>query len=103
MTKEFSPSLVRPWAALMIILASGYWWIFMAGFQVRYYFPFILMVIIWLVADLVQYLSALSERWRILFAAPPLHVVGSCRTSVADSQMLRLEECLGSTVIGWIS
>ena len=45
----------------MIILASGYWLVFMAGFQARYYFPFILIVIIWLLPDLVQYLRTLMQ------------------------------------------
>jgi len=70
--KRVAPALLRPFGALMIILASGYWLVFMAGFQARYYFPFILIVIIWLLPDLVQYLRTFSRGWRIFLATPPV-------------------------------
>ena len=96
MRKQFSPNLVRALGAFMIILASGYWWIFMAGLQARYYFPFILMVIIWLVPDLLQYLSTLSHKWRILLATPPvLMTFGLVGLLWSDSQMPRLERMFG--------
>ena len=56
----------------MIILASGYWWVFMAGLQARYYYPFILIVIIWLHPDIVQYLQTCSQSLRICLATPSL-------------------------------
>ncbi|HEY5813478.1 MAG TPA: hypothetical protein VIT23_12600, partial [Terrimicrobiaceae bacterium] len=72
----FTPTLLRPWGALILILASGYWWIFMAGFQARYYYPFILVCIIWLLPGVVQYLWILPQGWRILLATPPLLTTG---------------------------
>jgi hypothetical protein len=68
--KRFAPDLLRPWGALMILLASGYWWIFMAGLQARYYFPFILIVMIWLLPDLVRRLQTFSPGWRLFLATP---------------------------------
>src|SRR5262249_17334420 len=70
--KSVAPALLRPLGALMIILASGYCLVFMAGFQACYYFPFILIVIIWLLPDLVQHLRTFSRGWRIVLATPPV-------------------------------
>ena len=68
--KRFEPSLLRFSGAMIIILAAAYWWIFMAGIQARYYYPFILIVIIWLLPDVMQYLQRCPLHWRICLAAP---------------------------------
>lgn len=94
--KQFPPALLRPWAALVIILTSGCWWVFLIGFHARYYFPFLLIVIVWLLPDLITYLRMLSLKWRVAFATPPLLM--TCALAVllcSDWRAPRLESVLG--------
>jgi hypothetical protein len=52
--RQWSPVSMRLGAAILILLAAICWWMFLAGQAHRYLFPFLLMLIIWFVPDLIR-------------------------------------------------
>jgi hypothetical protein len=52
--RQWSPLGVRFVTAGMILVSSVCWWIFLAGQEHRYLFPFLLMVIAWFIPEIFQ-------------------------------------------------
>jgi hypothetical protein len=57
---RFHALLVRLAAGALLLLAGGYWWLAFAGPEVRYYYPFILIVLVWLGPELLPGLQRVS-------------------------------------------
>jgi len=68
--------LVRLLAALLILVAGVHWWLGFAGPEPRYYYPFLLVVIVWLAPGILPRLQAASASVRTAVASmclwPPL-------------------------------
>jgi hypothetical protein len=54
--RRWNPTSLRLAAGGMILIAAVCWWMFLAGQQHRYLFPFLLMVIAWLIPEVFRYL-----------------------------------------------
>jgi hypothetical protein len=58
--RKFKSVSLRLAGCLGLSIFASYWWLFMAGTEHRYLFPFILMIIIWLLPDVLERLREAS-------------------------------------------
>jgi hypothetical protein len=60
--------LLRLGGSGIIAAASLYWWCYLAGPIARYYFPFLLLLIVWLLPDAFRWIRSLSRAPALLIA-----------------------------------
>jgi hypothetical protein len=54
MKRQWNPAVFRLAGCLVLAGLAIFWWLFLAGTQHRYLFPFILMIIIWLAPSVIE-------------------------------------------------
>jgi hypothetical protein len=55
--RQSNPTSLRLAGCVVLASLAIFWWLFLAGTQHRYLFPFILMTIIWLLSDVIERIS----------------------------------------------
>jgi hypothetical protein len=94
----FAPSL-RTLVALLILIAGAVWWLKAVGPQVRYYYPFLTVCLVWLLPEIVPLLGRARRALRITVAAACV-----CPTLIliwllsADPPPVRAQQWLGVNV-----
>ncbi len=96
---RLQPEDWRFFAAIVSVSGGFYWWFFMAGQQIRYFFPFILVFLTTIFPDLLRLATQLRSKSRVLLCAttvaPALFVLASV---LAKHSPLPLQRALGVSV-----
>jgi hypothetical protein len=66
---SFGGAHLRTAAALLVVIVGGLWWICLAGLEARYFYPFILIPLVWLLPQAFALLPALDSPLRMALGA----------------------------------
>lgn len=91
-----SAANLKVFSGLIILFAACLWWVALAGMQVRYYFPFVLIVIVWLLPEALPSLRRLPVVARVLVSAYCFAIYASLIVMLLmNHSPIRLQQALG--------